>query len=53
MPEREKGEALDAFIGRFMKSKREKKKFPKVKQRLAVGFSEAHEEHKRGRKEAY
>ena len=49
MPEREKGEPLSAFIGRFVKSKREKKKFPKIKQRLAVGYSEAAEEHKRGR----
>ncbi len=46
MPKREEGESLDKFIGRFVKSKREKKKFPNVKQRLAVGYSEAREKSK-------
>jgi hypothetical protein len=41
MPERKKGEKLSSFIGRFVKSKREKRKFPELKQRLAVGYSEA------------
>ena len=41
MPERHKGEKLSEFIGRFMGSKREEKKFPKQKQRLAVAYSEA------------
>jgi hypothetical protein len=42
-PERQSGEPLNAFIGRFVSSKRERKKFPKLKQRLAVGYSEARE----------
>lgn len=46
MPERKSGEPLSSFIGRFVKSKREKKKFPDLKQRLAIGYSEA----KRGAK---
>ena len=41
MPERHAGEPLNKFIGRFVKSKREKKQFPKLKQRLAVGYKEA------------
>lgn len=44
MPEREKGEPLNKFMNSFMKSKGDKKKWPKVKQRLAVGFSEAKRE---------
>lgn len=43
MPLREKGEPLSKFIGRFVSSKREKKKFPNVKQRLAVGYAESRE----------
>jgi hypothetical protein len=39
MPERHKGEKLSAFIGRFVSSKREQK-YP-IKQRLAIGYSEA------------
>lgn len=49
MPLREKGEPLNEFIGRFMKSKREKRKFPKRRQRLAVGYSEARREARNGR----
>lgn len=41
MPERSKGEPLNAFIGRYMGSKRAQKDFPKQKQRLAVAYSEA------------
>jgi hypothetical protein len=41
MPAREKGEKLSAFIGRFVSSKRERKQFPELNQRLAVGYSEA------------
>lgn len=47
MPLRESGEPLSHFIGRFVKSKRERKEFPDIKQRLAVGYSEAREEAKR------
>lgn len=47
MPERERGEKLSHFIGRFVKSKREKNKFPDLKQRLAVGYSEAREHAKK------
>ena len=48
MPERKKGEKLSSFISRFVESKREHKQFPDIKQRLAVGYSEAR---KRNRKE--
>ncbi len=41
MPERRAGEKLSAFIGRFVSNKRDKKKWPNIKQRLAVGYSEA------------
>lgn len=41
MPERREGEPLNKFIGRFVKAKREQKSFPDLKQRLAVGYSEA------------
>lgn len=43
MPLREKGEKLSEFIGRFVKSKREEKNFPAIKQRMAVGYNEARE----------
>jgi len=43
MPEREKGEKLSNFIGRFVGNRREKRKFPDIKQRLAVGYAEARE----------
>lgn len=45
MPERHKGEKLSKFIGRFVASTREKRQFPKVKQRLAVGYAEARRQH--------
>jgi hypothetical protein len=41
MPERHAGEPLNKFISRFVGSKREKKKFKNIKQRLAIGYSEA------------
>ncbi len=41
MPEKRAGEPLSAFIGRFVGNKREKRKFPSIKQRLAVGYAEA------------
>jgi hypothetical protein len=41
MPEREKGESLSKFIGRFVADKTDKKKWPSQKQRLAVGYAEA------------
>lgn len=41
MPERSKGEPLNAFIGRFVSNKREKKQFPSLKQRLAVAYKES------------
>ena len=50
MPAREKGEKLSDFISRFVGNKREEKKFPNVKQRLAVGYSEAKERAKKERK---
>lgn len=52
MTKRQEGEPLSEFISRFVGSKREKKQFPNVKQRLAVGYSEAKEksrkEHRHG-----
>ncbi|WP_233854069.1 hypothetical protein [Paraburkholderia sp. HD33-4] len=47
MPAREKGEKLSHFIGRFVSSKREERKFPEMKQRLAVGYAEARERSKK------
>jgi hypothetical protein len=47
-PAREPGEKLSHFVGKFMKSKHDKKKWPKRKQRLAVGFAEAREGARRG-----
>ncbi len=49
MPSREKGEKLSDFISRFIGSKREKKDFPNIKQRLAVGYSEAKEQSRKER----
>jgi hypothetical protein len=47
MPLREAGEPLNQFIASFVKSKREKRKFKNLKQRLAVGYSEARQEARR------
>ena len=41
MPAREKGEKLSHFVSRFVGSKRERSNFPKLRQRLAVAYSEA------------
>ena len=41
MPERKSGEPLNAFLSRFVGSKREKKQFPSLKQRLAIAYSES------------
>ena len=43
MPQREQGEKLSSFIGRFMSNKPERRKFPNSKQRLAVAYSEGGE----------
>lgn len=40
MPKREPGEGLSHFIGRFIKDKRMKRKYP-LKQREAIAYSEA------------
>jgi len=47
MPQRSAGEPLSQFIGRFVSNKRERKKFPDVKQRLAVGYAESRERSKK------
>ena len=47
MPARKEGEKLSSFISRFVGSKREEKKFPEIKQRLAVGYAEARERSKK------
>jgi hypothetical protein len=44
MPKREAGEKLSDFVGRFVSNKREEKKFPERKQRLAVAYHEAREQ---------
>ena len=46
MPVRSAGEPLNKYIGKFVSDKHEKKKFPKLAQRLAVAFSES----RRGKK---
>jgi hypothetical protein len=50
MPNRKEGEKLSDFIGRFVSSRREERKFPKLKQRLAVGYAEAKEQAKKERR---
>ncbi len=50
MPARQKGEPLGKFISRFVSSKHEEDEFPDIKQRLAVGYSEAK---KRSKKEKH
>jgi hypothetical protein len=50
MPARQRGEPLSQFIGRFVGSKRERKQFPDLKQRLAVGYSEARSAAKKERR---
>ena len=52
MPSRREGEKLSEFIGRFVGSKREERKFPKLKQRLAVGYAEAREQAKKEKRHA-
>jgi len=47
MPERMEGEPLNKFMGRFIADKRDKKKWPNIKQRLAVGYSEARQRSKK------
>jgi hypothetical protein len=47
MPELQKGESLNAFVGKYMGSKEARKSFPKAKQRAAVAYSEF-----RGKKKA-
>jgi hypothetical protein len=52
MPKRHEGEKLSSFIGRFVSSKREERKFPNKSQRLAVGYSEAREQSSKERRHA-
>lgn len=47
MPERMKGEPLNKYISKFVSDKSDKKKWPNIKQRLAVAYSEAKKEPKR------
>lgn len=42
--ERERGEPLGQFLQRFVKAKRETVTNPKIKQRLAIAYSEAKRE---------
>lgn len=41
MPNPNPGEKQSSYIARYVKDKRAKKDFPKLKQRLAVAYSEA------------
>lgn len=41
MPSRAKGEPLNKFIGRYMRSKESRRSFPDPKQRAAVAYSTA------------
>jgi hypothetical protein len=43
MPEKQHGEKLSSFVKRYVSSKRAKKDFPSIKQRLAVAYSEGGE----------
>lgn len=52
MPQRHEGEKLSSFIGRFVASGREKREFPKLKQRLAVGYAEARQRARKGKNHA-
>ena len=47
MPEKVAGEKLSTFVSRYVSSKRAKKDFPSIKQRLAVAYSEGGEKKKR------
>lgn len=40
MPEPQKGEKRASYVQRYVKSKESQKKFPDIKQRLAVAYSE-------------
>jgi len=48
MPAAKQGEKLSDFLSRFVSSKREDRKYSNVKQRLALGYSEAREQAKKG-----
>lgn len=45
MPEPHKGEKLGEFIGKWIKSKEARRKFPKKKQREAIAYSEGRAAH--------
>jgi hypothetical protein len=47
MPEPHQGEPLNKFVERYVSSKRAKKDFPNIKQRLAVAYSEKGEKKKK------
>jgi len=47
LPEKSAGEPLNRFVSRYVSSKRAKKDFPSIKQRLAVAYSEGGEKKKR------
>jgi adenine deaminase len=46
MPKRSEGEPLNKYIAKFVSNKHEKREFPNIRQRLAVGYAES----KRGKK---
>lgn len=52
MASRKSGEKLSDLIERFLSPKRDEKSSPDVKQRLAMGYSEAREQAKRERKKS-
>ena len=43
MPEKQSGEPLNKFVSRYVSSKRAKKDFPDIRQRLAIAYSEGGE----------
>lgn len=45
MPNPVRGEREQSFIRRYVKSKESQKRFPDIKQRLAVAYSEASRAH--------
>jgi hypothetical protein len=53
MPVRESGESLNHYIGRFAGNKREERKLPDIKQRLAVAYSEARKSAKKSKGEKH
>jgi hypothetical protein len=50
MPHKAPGESLSAYMDKFMSDAADRKKWPKAKQRAAVGYSEAREAKKKSKR---